>query len=103
MSDRGALLFARYAYPPNSLGYCGPAGAEAMLVPGATSDIERRARQFEGAWAYLQLLAECAGLDDPLDERVVEAYWLGNELLDAVSSDLLVGRLTDRFRGQVGG
>ena len=43
MSGRGAVLFARYAYPPNELGYCGPDDAAAILRPGATADIGRRA------------------------------------------------------------
>lgn len=103
MSRPGALLFAQYAYPPNELGYCGPAGAEAMLAPDATDDIERRARLFEGAWTYLELLAEAAGLDDPLDVAVVDAYWVGGDLLDDVDPAALVARLEDRFRGQVGG
>lgn len=103
MSAAGALQFARYAYPPNELGYCGPVGAQAMLDPGAGEEIERRARQFEGAWSYLEMLAETAGLSDPLDERVVDAYWLGGELLDAVDPAALVARLEDRFLGQVGG
>ncbi|WP_329613512.1 DUF6390 family protein [Streptomyces brevispora] len=103
MSAEGALLFARYAYPPNELGYCGPADAAALLRREATADIERRARQFEGAWCYLQFLAETAGLPDPLDVRVVEAYWIGNELLDLADPAALVERLTDRFRGQLGG
>jgi hypothetical protein len=103
MSDEGALLFARYAYPPNALGYCGPAGADAMLAPGAAADIERRARQFDGAWCYLEFLASSAGLADPLDARVVEAYWVGNDLLDGVDPAGLVAHLTDRFHGQFGG
>ncbi len=103
MSDRGALLFARYAYPPNALGYCGPAGADAMLSPDATGEIERRARRFEGAWSYLQLIAEGSGIADPLDERVVEAYWLGNDLIDNVDPAWLVDQLRVRFRGQLGG
>ncbi|MFD0019890.1 DUF6390 family protein [Streptomyces sp. NPDC058382] len=103
MSAEGALLFARYAYPPNELGYCGPADAAGLLRRDATADIERRARQFEGAWCYLQFLAEAAGLDDPLDARVVEAYWIGNELLDLAAPAALVERITDRFRGQLGG
>lgn len=103
MSAEGALLFARYAYPPNELGYCGPADAAALLRREATDDIERRARQFEGAWCYLQFLAETAGLADPLDVRVVEAYWIGNELLDLADPAALVERMTDRFRGQPAG
>jgi hypothetical protein len=103
MSADGALLFARYAYPPNALGYCGPTGASAMLRRTATVEIERRARRFDGAWSYLEVIAESAGLGDPLDTRVVEAYWLGNDLLARVDPGALVDRLRDRFRGQPGG
>lgn len=103
MSERGAVLFARYAYPPNELGYCGPADASALLRSERTADIEDHARRFEGAWCYLELLAETAGSADPLDERVVEAYWIGNDLLEQVSSEAVLARLRDRFRGQLGG
>ncbi|MFC4033510.1 DUF6390 family protein [Streptomyces polygonati] len=103
MSTQGALLFARYAYPPNELGYCGPPDASALLRPGATAGIERQARQFEGAWCYLEFLAEAAGLPDPLDSRVVEAYWIGNDLLDRADPAALFDRLLDRFRGQLAG
>jgi hypothetical protein len=102
MSTAGALLFARYAYPPNELGYCGPAGAGEMLSAPA-DEIARRARGFEGAWAYLEFLARAAGLSDPLDEAVVEAYWVGNALLDLPDSADLTGFLRRRFAGQVGG
>jgi hypothetical protein len=103
MSRSGAARFARYAYPPNELGFCGPAGAREMLAPDAVHDIEHRARHFEGAWSYLQLLADAAGVGDPLHADVVDAYWLGNDLLDAIPPAVLVTRLEDRFRGQVGG
>lgn len=103
MSARGAALFARFAYPPNELGYCGPEGAEALLDDGATAEITRRAQAFEGAWCYLEFLAEAAHCADPLDERVVAAYWIGGELLDSVDPGALVARLEDRFRGQLGG
>jgi hypothetical protein len=103
VSAPGAVLFARYAYPPNELGYCGPAGAGALLRADAAAEIERRARRFEGAWTYLEVIAAAAGIPDPLDARVVEAYWVGNELLDAVDPAALVDRLLDRFRSQAGG
>jgi hypothetical protein len=103
MSAPGAVLFARYAYPPNELGYCGPDGAAAMLDPDAVADIERRARHFDGAWSYLELLAESLDITDPLAPEVVEAYWVGSDLLDEVDPAALVGRLEVRFRGQPGG
>lgn len=103
MSAEGAVLFARYAYPPNELGYCGPAGAREMLDPDAVAEIGRRARLFEGAWSYLELLAEAGGVDDPLDAAVVEAYWVGTDLLDRLEPAMLVTRLERAFAGQPGG
>lgn len=103
MSASGTLLFARYAYPPNELGYCGPDGAAALLRPEEPAEIARRAPQFDGAWAYLEFIARAAGIADPLDPAVVEAYWIGNDLLDRVEPDALVAWLRDRFRGQAGG
>jgi hypothetical protein len=103
MSAQGALLFARYAYPPNELGYCGPDGAAALLRADAPAEIARRARRFEGAWSYLEVIAESAGIADPLDVAVVQAYWIGNDLLGAVPAQALLERMRDRFRGQLGG
>ncbi|MGI8677512.1 MAG: DUF6390 family protein [Jatrophihabitans sp.] len=104
MSTSGADMFARYAYPPNALGYCGPADASVLVRPGAAVDgaVAGHARQFEGAWAYLQLISAAANIDDPLDERVVEAYWLGNELLDLLDADRLAELLRDRLPEQPG-
>jgi hypothetical protein len=103
MSAAGALLFARYAYPPNELGYCGPDGAAALLRADEPAEIARRARAFEGAWSYLEFIACSVGVPDPLDVAVVEAYWVGNELLADVDPGALVAWLTDRFRSQSGG
>ncbi len=98
-------MFARYAYPPNELGYCGPDDASVLLrrdSADAEQDIARHARQFEGAWPYLEIIAAAAGIADPLDERVVEAYWIGNDLLDNVDPESLVAQLQERFVGQTG-
>jgi hypothetical protein len=74
-----------------------------MLQPDATAEIERRARQFEGAWCYLEFIAQAAGISDPLDARVVEAYWVGNDLLSLCDPQVLMQWLSRRFQGQVGG
>ncbi|WP_433375584.1 DUF6390 family protein [Actinoplanes sp. CA-142083] len=101
MSDSGALLFARYAYPPNELGYCGPSGASALLRSDLPGEIARRARGFEGAWAYLEYLSRASG--DPLDPVAVSAYWVGDSLpVESDFSDLLP-YLRARFAGQLGG
>ncbi|HEX9644053.1 MAG TPA: DUF6390 family protein [Acidimicrobiia bacterium] len=106
MSDRGALLFARYAYPPNALGYCGPPDSAALLEYAAAGvcdgGLVDLAGRFEGAWPYLELIAAANGLDDPLDERVVRAYWVGNDLLRATDPSLLMGSLSERFVRRAG-
>ncbi|HEX2303066.1 MAG TPA: DUF6390 family protein [Gaiella sp.] len=102
----GPLLFARYAYPPNALGYCGADETRTLLEYGSAgvSDggLAELARTFEGAWPYLTLIAAANEIADPLDRRVVEAYWVGNELLDRVRSDDLARHVEDRFRGRIG-
>jgi hypothetical protein len=98
----GPVLFARYAFGPNRLGYCGSDAVDELfgeLTAGHDETALRElARSFEGAWPYLELIARANGLPDPLDRRVVEAYWLGNELLDRVGPGLLDDSLTARFR-----
>jgi hypothetical protein len=99
-------LFARFAYPPNSLGYCGTDEHRTLLEYAAAEvvdpDLRALARGFEGAWPYLELIAAANRIADPLDRRVVEAYWLGNELLAAVPMSLLASSLETRFRSAAG-
>lgn len=102
----GAVLFSRYAYPPNALGYCGPADHRALLEYGsagsADAGLRRLAAGFDGAWPYLELIAAATGLPDPLDSRVVEAYWVGNRWLDRVDRASFGNSLRDRFRPRLG-
>jgi hypothetical protein len=104
--NTGPLQFARYAYPPNSLGYCGPDDHWALLEYGAAGVTDRGlvelARGFEGAWPYLEVIAAANGIADPLDVRVVEAYWVGNGLLDRVDMREFGGFLDERFRRRAG-
>lgn len=101
----GEALFARYAYPPNELGYCGPPDSEAVLAAAGSSSghpiagFRDRARAFDGAWVYLEVIADATGLD-PLDPRVVEAYWIGNSLLDDVDPDRFKREVRTRFAGE---
>jgi len=102
----GPVLFARYAYPPNALGYCGP-GDPATLLGMASEGVDleglrQKAAQFEGAWPYLELIAGCNGIGEPLDRRVVEAYWTGNELVTRVPPSALMTSLDDRFMRRAG-
>lgn len=102
----GLQLFARYAYPPNERGYCGPANARELLEYASTGTVDRGLTQlaeaFTGPWPYLTLIAGAAGIDDPFDARVVEAYWIGNELLGGVSMRDFGRTLEERFRPKAG-
>lgn len=91
----GRELFACYAFPPNELGYCGPADT-------SQGELASHARDFDGAWPYLQAIAEAAR-SDPLDDEVVRNYWIGGALLDTVDPDALLTRLRRAFTGQVTG
>lgn len=102
----GPLLFARYAYPPNARGLCGADQPRTLLDYGGArvSDpgLAELARTFEGAWPYLTLIAHCNRIADPLDARVVEAYWVGNTLLDRVRPDQLARHVHERFGRRIG-
>lgn len=104
----GPLLFTRYAFPPNERGLCGPADSAALRgcaragLPAAARDLRQLAGQFAGAWPYLQLIAAANGIDDPLDRRVVDAYWVGNSLLDSVRVAEYGAFLDERFRRRAG-
>jgi hypothetical protein len=102
----GAELFARYAYPPNALGYCGPDGGSPLLARRAAGANEQGflqvAQAFEGAWPYLELIATTLGGTDPLDGAAVEAYWIGGPALERVAPTAFGPWLAKRFRGQPG-
>jgi hypothetical protein len=97
----GQRLFARYAYAPNHLGYCGPGDSAALAELASTGrtagDVRSIASRFSGAWPYLCVLAEVTGIADPLDEEVVRAYWTGSPLLDKVDRPTFWRMLLDRI------
>jgi hypothetical protein len=131
-----AAIFARFAYPPNELGYCGPGdGHELLMVadrsrrtsdaarvsPGRGGLVDRsapepnlaepdqldmdmtgRARAFDGAWPYLLYLAGLSGVGSVMDPQVLEAYWLGNDLLEQTDSRSFSEAMTAAFAGQHG-
>jgi hypothetical protein len=116
----GPVLFARYAFGPNRLGLCGPEDWRSLLELGAaglgsdadqgpgekqTLEIDRGLRHlaagFEGAYPYLELIAAANGIRDPLDLRVVDAYWIGNPLSDRVDPVLMTQSIDARFRAQL--
>lgn len=96
----GALLFSRFAYPPGSLGKTDQDFARDLVEDGSSFDAMKRlgvlARGFESALPYLELIAAASDSDDPLDPQVVEAYWIGSPLLDAVDTATIERYLDER-------
>ncbi|MFT4307848.1 MAG: DUF6390 family protein [Candidatus Woesearchaeota archaeon] len=94
--SRGLELCIRFSAIPNAMRYCGPDEAiepfRRFLVrdPDFEFDDEQLAgllERFEGLYPYLAVIAQRNGIDDPFDERVVEAYWIGNDLLDTMTPE----------------
>lgn len=85
-SMNGVQLGARFSIATNRLKFCGPSDAEPALYRAITEgrDLEPAARslsRFEALFPYLEAIASKSGRK-PLDFEVVEAYWIGNSLLD---------------------
>jgi Family of unknown function (DUF6390) len=99
----GHALFARYAFPPNELGYCGPGDAGVLLRGDNPAEVAAHAKEFEGAWPYLRAIADAVGISDPLDADVVRSYWVGGPLLDRVDPAVLLADVRGAFTGQVTG
>jgi hypothetical protein len=86
---------------PNKLGYCG-GNEDSLLFDHAVAGqpdpgLVPLLAEFTGAVPYLRSIAASNGLADPFDPRVVEAYWLGNELLEKVEAQDLYKTLEARF------
>lgn len=84
----GILRSARYAFGPNRLHYCGPERSREVkdYISEGESDggLREILSQFETMYPYLRHIAHANRIADPLDERVVEAYWIGNAFLERV-------------------
>ncbi len=83
----GFQLAARFSIATNRLQYCGPSDAEPVLYRAIVEGTGRPATEaalsrFEALFPYLEAIGRKHGLD-PFDREVVEAYWIGNSLLEA--------------------
>lgn len=103
----GTLRFIRYAFMPNRLRYCGGDDNRTLFEYGIENvvdgGVQPLLRRFTGALPYLQLIARANGISDPFDVRVVDAYWIGNELLEGVRVGQLYDALAERFGKQLSG
>ena len=78
-------LAARFALPPNSLGYCGrdsaPERFNSCVMLGECEGVEEELDKFIVLHPYLKTISEVTGLPK-YSKEVVEAYSIGNELLN---------------------
>ncbi|MBU0624901.1 hypothetical protein KKF05_01005 [Patescibacteria group bacterium] len=85
----GLLRCTRYAFGPNRLHYCGPDANREVLayIEAGVSDpgLSALLQKFQTLYPYLCLIARANNIRDPFDDQVVEAYWLGNRLLENVN------------------
>jgi hypothetical protein len=87
----GLELAIRFSFITNKLQYCGPGSAQHVFLyylehKDNADDVREAFSRFEGLWSYLTSIAE-KHKKDPLDYDVVEAYWIGNSLLDSFSRE----------------
>lgn len=101
----GTTRFIRYAFMPNKLRYCGGDDNSEMFEYGLATvrepPLEGMLRKFTGAMPYLALIARSNDIADPFDDRVVEAYWIGNELLDHVEVRDMYASLRERYSARL--
>lgn len=95
----GVLRCTRYAFGPNRLHYCGPDANREILhyleQDHSDAGLKTLLSQFQTMYPYLRRIADSNNIRDPFDDRVVSAYWLGNDLLENVSKKELYDHLAD--------
>jgi len=79
----------KYSLIPRQLGLCGPEGncSEEFenFIEGRSFDeekIKKILKKFKPVYFYCQRIAKANGIKDVLAEKVLEAYWVGNDLLE---------------------
>ncbi|MFH0852744.1 MAG: DUF6390 family protein [bacterium] len=89
----GLKIAALYGLAPHRLGLCGPKEAARQnilrrFLGGKVQAAKARKvlEGFRGAYPYYRLIARSNKIKDPLNEKVVRAYWIGNKLLDNVKN-----------------
>lgn len=101
MTRAGMVRFIHYSFMPNRLGYCGPDQNSQLFAYGIAGEADPGLppvlTKFLGPLPYLRTIASAAGIPDIFDDRVVEAYWIGNSLLDQVNVRELDSTLRERF------
>jgi hypothetical protein len=90
---------------PNRLHLCGPENQADILEfyshanqGSKPKSITPILQQFETLFPYLKLIAAANQEKDPFNEKIVEAYWLGNEKLENVPAARLFNHVIDSLK-----
>jgi len=98
----GIMRCSRYSFGPNRLHYCGPDAnkefKELIEKDGNDFELSHLLKQFKTLFPYLKKIAEVSGIKDVFDSRVVEAYWLGNDLLENIEKNILYRFFVDDLK-----
>lgn len=90
IDSSGALFHARHAFMPNQLGYCGPDDSGMILRYLQESSVDEKListlKNFEAAYPFIHLIGK-SNRREPFDQKVTEAYWIGNKLLNNVAPE----------------
>ena len=90
MDIKALQLCSHFAYQPNSLGYCGRKTARAIfrncIVNKRCDKVEDEIKNFLVLNPYIQTIAQVTR-KHPLSYEVIEAYWLGNDLLKHIKPE----------------
>jgi hypothetical protein len=101
MDQQGLLLCAKYAASPNFFGYCGPDESKSIVdhlkEEIADPELKHHLLEFETLYPYLELISRENKIEDPFDKSVVEAYWIGNSLLNRINGLDYMHFLTERL------
>lgn len=102
MNIQGLSLCSRFSFPPNSLSLCGPDKqtdlshySQSQKTDAGTIEI---LSQFSTLYPYLSFIAYENNIKDPFDQRVVEAYWIGNQMLHRIPERRLAIHFSDNLK-----
>ena len=102
----GLKIAALYGLKPHQLGLCGSREAarnqtlqKFLKKQASTQEAKQALEQFRGAYPYYKLIAKANRIKNPFTEKVVKAYWVGNELLDKVKTKDLRNMVARNFAG----
>lgn len=101
----GFKIAISYSLPSFQLGFCGPQEAKSRKIlldfaAGKKVDLEKvkeALMKFEAPYPYFKLIAKSNDTEDPFDERVVKAMWVGNKLLDNIKTEDLRASIRTEF------